>query len=129
MDSAECFDENKVYLKNRIEIEENPAVRTLLQQDFEFLDMTQIEMSTAREFFFIARFRGETQEQRFAAVNRTQKTIREQGFETKCAGREDLKRMLSIYFEQNANGILPSEQDWQFAMIKTSKRGDTYETV
>jgi len=37
----------------------------------------------------------------FPYLNRVEKTLREQGFSTKRAGKEDIKRLLAIYFEQN----------------------------
>ena len=38
MDSAERFDGNKWYVKERLQKEENPAVRELLQADHDFHD-------------------------------------------------------------------------------------------
>ena len=37
-DSSECFDDNKLYLKDRIENEHNLKVRGLLEKDITFLD-------------------------------------------------------------------------------------------
>ena len=63
LDSCECFDSNKNYVRKRLEIEENEAVRNLLNADLEFLDSIQVEMSSAREFAFCIRFRKEKEEQ------------------------------------------------------------------
>lgn len=49
-DSSECFDDNKAYLVERLEIEENAKVRKLIKKDIEFLDTIQVEMATARQF-------------------------------------------------------------------------------
>ena len=56
-DSCECFDGNKQYIKERLQQEENPAVRSALEKDHDFLDSIQIEMSTARQFLFISRLK------------------------------------------------------------------------
>ena len=48
LDSCECFDSNKMYVKKRLQTEKNEAVRKLLQADFDFLDEIQLEMSSAR---------------------------------------------------------------------------------
>ena len=45
LDSCECFDTNKVYVKKRLQTEQNEAVRKLLQADYDFLDEIQVEMS------------------------------------------------------------------------------------
>ena len=100
-DSAESFDANKNYLKRRIEEETTPAVRELLQLDLENLDKMQIATSTAREFVFVARFRREGEEQIFNALSRVEKAIKNQGFEVNRLQKEDIKKMLMIYFERN----------------------------
>lgn len=47
-DSSECFDDNKGYLSGRLETEQNPKVRKIIQKDVGFLDHIQMEMATAR---------------------------------------------------------------------------------
>ncbi|HCA28310.1 MAG TPA: hypothetical protein DEP23_01345 [Ruminococcaceae bacterium] len=98
IDDQECFDDNKEYLKKRIEEETNPKIRALLDKDFKFLDSIQLQMSTARQFMFIIRLRNESDEQSFTNLNRIEKTINEQGFDAKKASKSDIKRILSIYF-------------------------------
>ena len=46
LNSKENFDENKQYLKKRIEEESNPVIRKLLQQDSTNLDRMQVQMAT-----------------------------------------------------------------------------------
>ena len=101
LNSRENFDDNKRFLKSRIEQENNPAVRRLLEHDLTHLDRIQVQMATAREFLVIIRLRNEKESEVFPYLNRIEKTLREQGFSTKRAGGEDIKRMLAIYFEQN----------------------------
>lgn len=110
MDSSECFDDNKNYLNRRIEEENKPAILKLLKKDIGFLDQIQIEMATARDFMFISRFRDISDENIFNAVNRTEKIIKEQGFETLRASQDDIKRMLAIYFEQNVASDYDNER-------------------
>ena len=38
LDSAECFDANKSYIRKRLNKENNESVRRLLQADFDFLE-------------------------------------------------------------------------------------------
>ena len=101
LNSRENFEDNKRFLKSRVEQEDNPAVRKLLEADLTFLDRIQVQMATAREFLIIIRLRDEKESEVFPYLNRIEKTLREQGFSTKRAGKEDIKRLLAIYFEQN----------------------------
>ena len=64
-DSSECFDDNKIYLFNRMEAEKNPKVKKMLKKDILFLDQIQMEMATARQFMFVARCRSMKPQQVF----------------------------------------------------------------
>lgn len=97
-DARESFDDNKAYLDARIAAEQNPRVRSLLMRDRAMLDDMQLQMSTAREFLFVIRLRGASNEQVFADLNRIEKLIAEQGFDCLRAGRDDVKRILARYF-------------------------------
>jgi hypothetical protein len=101
LNSRENFEDNKQFLKKRMEQENNPAVRRLLEHDLHHLDRIQVQMATAREFLVVLRLKSEKESEVFPYLNRIEKTLREQGFSSKRAEREDIKRMLAIYFEQN----------------------------
>jgi len=101
LNSRENFEDNKQFLKSRMEQESNPAVHKLLEHDLNHLDRIQVQMATAREFLVVIRLKGEKENEVFPYLNRIEKTLREQGFSSKRAEREDIKRMLAIYFEQN----------------------------
>ncbi len=105
LDSCERFDDNKRFIKRRLQEEENSAVREVLEQEIGYLESKQIEMSTARQLLFVLRFtKGEKPEQVFQAVNLTEKTISEQGFEVRRMDRADIKRVLGLYFETSMSG-------------------------
>ena len=104
LDSCECFDTNKVYVKKRLQTEQNEDVRKLLQADYDFLDEIQVEMSSARQFMFALRFRREKDEQIFSTLNRVDKAISEHGFTAKRMGKSDIKRMLALYFGTSISG-------------------------
>ena len=101
LNSRENFEDNKRFLRQRMEQEENSAVRKVLEYDLTHLDRIQIQMATAREFLVIIRLRNEKENEVFPYLNRIEKTLREQGFSTKRADKEDIKRLLAVYFEQN----------------------------
>jgi len=110
-DSSECFDDNKLYLQERIAEESNPFIRGIIQKDVEFLDSIQVEMATARQFVLIARLKNLRPEQVFTVVNRIEKVISEQGFESRRFKKEDIKRFLALYFESSFNGELMPDVD------------------
>jgi len=101
LNSRENFEDNKRFLRNRIEQEDNPTVRKILEADLTFLDRIQVQMATAREFLIVIRLRDEKTNEVFPYLNRIEKTLREQGFSVKRAEKEDIKRILAVYFEQN----------------------------
>ena len=101
LNSRESYEDNKHFLRNRMELETNPAVRRLLEQDLVHLDRIQVQMATAREFLVIIRLHNEKESEVFPYLSRIEKTLREQGFIAKRADKEDIKRLLAVYFEQN----------------------------
>lgn len=101
LNSRENFEDNKRFLRSRIGQENNPAIRKLLEADLTFLDRIQVQMATAREFLIIIRLRNEKESEVFPYLNRIEKTLREQSFSVKQAGKDDIKRLLAVYFEQN----------------------------
>ena len=110
-DSSECFDANKSYLQARLETETNPCVRILLEKDIEFLDSIQVEMATARQFFFVARFKNLKASQVFSESTQIEKSIVAQGFEVKRMRKPDIKRFLALYFDAYMNGELMPDYD------------------
>lgn len=101
LNSRESFEDNKQFLKSRLDQESNPAVRKLLELDQKHLDRIQVQMATAREFLVVIRLQNEKESEVLSYLSRIEKTLQDQGFATKRAGREDIKRLLAIYFEQN----------------------------
>lgn len=114
-DSSECFDDNKLYYKDRLSKEHNPKVRRLIKKDIDFLDDIQMEMATARQFLFIARLKNSKDKQTFDTANRIEKVISEQGFETHRMNKNEIKRFLALYFEASMNGEqMPDTDGEQF---------------
>ena len=111
LDSCERFDDNKSFMVERHTKEVNPNVKLCLEKDIEYLDNIQIEMSTARQFMFVVRFKREKDEQIFTQINRVEKAIAEQGFEVKRMGKDDIKRFLAIYFGASMQGELIPDID------------------
>ena len=123
-DSAERFDDNKAYIRKRLQIEQNESVRRLLEADYDFLDEIQLEMSSARQFMFAIRFRKEKPEQIFNTLNRVEKTLSEHGFTARRMSKPEIKRMLALYFGSSIAGdeIPDIEGEDEFNLeVKTSE--------
>ena len=101
MNSKESFEDNKGYYRNRMDAEDNPAIRKLLEQDSKHLDRIQVMMASAREFYIMVRMRNEKESEVFPLLARIEKNIKDNGFITRRANDQDLMRMLGVYFEQN----------------------------
>lgn len=101
LNSRENFEDNKSFLRRRMEAEPNPAIRKLLQQDEISLDRMQVQMATAREFLIIIRLRKEKEAEVQPYLSRIEKSLKDQGFTTRKADENDIKRLCGVYFEQN----------------------------
>ena len=114
-DSSECFDDNKAYLTARLEAEENGRVKKLIKKDIDFLDTIQVEMATARQFFFVARLKGQKEKQTFETANRIESKIAGEGFEVHRLKKPEIKRILALYFDASMQGeAIPDVDGEQF---------------
>ena len=101
LNSRENFEENKGFLRRRADEERNPVIRQLLARDQIFLDRSQVQMATAREFLILIRLRNQKGKDVFSYLDRIEKSLKEQGFDSRRADEEDIKRILAVYYEQN----------------------------
>ena len=56
LNSREDFEGNKAFLTERLAVEDNPAVRSLLEKDLLFFNQVQTQTASAREFLMALRF-------------------------------------------------------------------------
>ena len=121
-DSCECFDDNRYYIKDRIEQETNQKVVDILKKDLDFIDNIRTETSTARQFLFTLHCKSTKPEQLMTLVNRTEKIIADQGFEVQRMQKRDIKRFLAIYFDASMDGDkMPDFDGEQFFEINDGK--------
>ena len=111
LNSRENFEDNKSYLKARMDAEQNPVIRKLLAQDTTALDRMQVQMATAREFLIIIRLRGEKEKDVGPYLSRIEKSLKDQGFTARRAGETDIKRLLGVYYEQNVTTEMYEDYD------------------
>ena len=114
LNSWESFQHNKNYYKDRIEAEPLPAVRELLRRDCDHLDEMQGKLSTAREFYIVTRIREEQDTDLSQHLTSIEQQINDLGFKVRRAGREDLKRILSVYYEQNVTSEVLQDFDGEY---------------
>lgn len=101
LNSRENFEDNKNFLRRRIEAEQNTVIRKLLQQDLANLDRMQVQMATAREFLIIIRLGAEKEPDVLPYLSRIEKSLKDQDFTAHRADEADIKRLLGVYYEQN----------------------------
>lgn len=117
LNSRENFEENQGFLRKRAEEERNPVIRQLLERDQNFLDRIQIQMATAREFLIQIRLRNQKGKEVFSYLDRIEKSLKEQGFDSRRADEEDIKRILAVYYEQNVTSEKFEDFDGERWMI------------
>ena len=101
MNSRESFNATCLFYHDRMQEESNPAIKRLLEQDRAFLDEKQVQMTLAREFYLAVRLKNEKPDTAYTLLSTIETKFRDNGFTTRRAGKDDLKRLLAIYFEQN----------------------------
>ena len=101
LNGRDNFENNKIFIKQRIKEEKSEKIRKLLERDLVHLDKIQIQTATARNFSLIIRIKEENQSEIYPLLRRIEKLLKLQGFEVKKADKEELKELLAIFFEQN----------------------------
>ena len=101
LNSTESFESNKNFYRQRLESEELPVIRKLLESDSNHLDRIQVLMASAREFYMVVRLRPTKESEVFTLLSNIEKNIKDNGFITRRAGEQDIKKLLGVYFEQN----------------------------
>lgn len=126
LNSKESFERNKDFYRERLSQEELPAVRRLLEQDSKHLDRIQVLMASSREFYIIIRLRGEQESDVFSYLSRIEQNINDNGFTTRRATEQDLKKMLGVYFEQNVTTEKFEDFDGDRWVIVGEQRRDSF---
>lgn len=101
LNSRDNFEENKVFLRKRIEEEDDEKIIQLLEKDLIHLDKIQIQTATARIFLLAVRIKPDDQIEILQLIHRIEKLIKLQNLTVKRADKDDLKSILAVYYEQN----------------------------
>ena len=101
LNSTESFESNKNFYRQRLESEELPVIRKLLENDSNHLDRIQVLMASAREFYMVVRLKTTKESEVFPYLSNIEKTLEDNGFIARRAGEQNIKKLLGVYFEQN----------------------------
>ena len=116
LDSRESFQQNKLRYQERLEREDNPAVRELLRQDMAHLDTIQTTTASAREFAIAYALERQSNENTEALLSRMAKDIRDRGFHVQIAMGQDIQRLLAVYYQQDVTTEFFEQYDGEMAM-------------
>lgn len=113
INSRENFDSNKNFYKERLEKEHSQKVRELLEKDIAHLDRVQIQTASARKFLFILRFKNYNFESNDVqtGISRMEKLLKDEGFTSRLATKDDIKRLYAVYYVQNITQIYFDDYD------------------
>ena len=103
LDSRESFRRNKDWYRERLEQETVPALRELLRQDAAHLDEIQTSTASAREFALAYHPNQQGGESAESRLRQTEKSIHDLGFHVRLADKQDVKRLLAVYYQQDVS--------------------------
>lgn len=101
LDSRASFQNNKLFYQARLEEETEPAIRRLLQMDLEQLDEIQASSASKREFVISMRVTSKESNDP-AVLHQMEKSISNENIPVRLAERVDIKRLLSVYYLNDA---------------------------
>lgn len=101
VDSRESFQRNRDWYRHRLEQEEVPAIRELLRQDIEHLDAIQTGTASSREFAILFRLDEKTADDP-AQLSSLERLIHTHHFRVRMANAQEVKRILAVYYQQDA---------------------------
>ena len=103
LDSKESFQDNRLFYRQRMEQEDNPAIRALLAQDRRHLDGVQTMMASSRQFCFVLRRRKTDGAINFTTV---EQQLRDCGFTVQRAEGQALLELLAIYLSRSGKELI-----------------------
>ena len=101
-DSSQNYEENLNHLKALADNETNAYIRQLDNQDIQHLDNIRANTATSRVFYLLVRCNNndsKTDKSRF--ISTVLQICKEHKLQVKLAKKEEIKKLVSIYLEQN----------------------------
>ena len=103
LDSRDSYQLNQKWYLKRAEEERNPAIREMLCLDREHLDEIQHMTASTREFVLVRPLPRESGEKPEALIARMAKELSDYGFRVRVAEEKDVRRLLSVYYQQEVS--------------------------
>ena len=116
LDSRASFQHNKLFYQARLEEETEPAIRRLLQMDLEQLDEIQTSSASKREFVIALRVTSKESDDP-VVLHQMEKSISNENIPVRLAERADIKRLLSVYYLNDAAVTTVEDVDGEQAVI------------
>ena len=101
-DSSQSYDDNVNHLIELSKNEKNPYIKALDEKDIEHLDAVRSNTTTSRVFYLIVRCNSSDspiEKNRF--ISTVTQICKEHKLQAKLAGKEEIKKLIAIYLEQN----------------------------
>ncbi len=98
LDSRDSFQANKLFYQERLAKETVPAVREQLLADIAYLDEIQASTASAREFALVY----PADKDSAVGPKLIEKSLLDRGLRVRLADRQDIKRILAVYYQQDA---------------------------
>ena len=116
LDSRASFQNNKLFYQARLEEETEPAIRRLLQVDLEQLDEIQTSSASKRE---IALRVTSKESDDPVVLHQMEKSISNENIPVRLAERADIKRLLSVYYLNEAAVTTVEDVDGEMAVKRS----------
>lgn len=111
LNSRDNFENNKLFIRQRIAEEKDEVIIDLLKKDLNHLDQIQTQTATSRIFMLAVRIPANDQVEVLSLIHRIEKLIKMQNLQVERANKEQIKSMLAVYFEQNVTSDSFEDQD------------------
>ena len=118
LDSRASFQNNKLFYQARLEEETEPAIRRLLQVDLEQLDEIQTSSASKREFVIALRVTSKESDDP-VVLHQMEKSISNENIPVRLAERADIKRLLSVYYLNDAAVTTVEDVDGEMAVKRS----------
>ena len=118
LDSRASFQNNKLFYQARLEEETEPAIRRLLQVDLEQLDEIQTSSASKREFVIALRVTSKESDDP-VVLHQMEKSISNENIPVRLAERADIKRLLSVYYLNEASVTTVEDVDGEMAVKRS----------
>lgn len=118
LDSRASFQNNKLFYQARLEEETEPAIRRLLQMDLEQLDEIQTSSASKREFVIALRVTSKESDDP-VVLHQMEKSISNENIPVRLAEQADIKRLLSVYYLNDAAVTTVEDVDGEMAVKRS----------